>query len=155
MKNYIALLMICLTFFIETGFDNYQTLILSNTKITAKENILRYEVKLKTKDGSPLESKFDYQGHKIHGFELAVKPSEPLAELMELDKKSKLTKMCPHTIGSDTDYPNELVLNVEYIIKKGSDPRKVEKLAKEESTLFIFDGANKIKVLSLKGQNGE
>ncbi|MBU7592836.1 hypothetical protein [Metabacillus halosaccharovorans] len=86
---------------------------------------------------------------------MAVKPNKPLAELMELDKESKLTKMCPHTSGSDTDYPDRLLLDVEYFIKKGSDPKNFERLAKEESTLFIFDGANKIKEISLEGQNGE
>jgi hypothetical protein len=54
--------------------------------------------------------------------------------------------MRPHTIGtSSLSSDDELLLFSEYIIKEDSDLRKVAKLAKVEVTLFIFDGANKIK----------
>ncbi|WP_077215204.1 hypothetical protein [Bacillus dakarensis] len=146
MKKFISLVITCFIIFILTGFDKQQNLNIISIKINVKENILRYEVLLKTDDGSPIRSYFDYPGERIQGFELAVLPNKPLAQLMELDdKNSKFTKMRPQTIGTSSLSKNDgLLLFNEYIIKKGSDTNRVEKLARDEATLFIFDGANKI-----------
>lgn len=152
MKRFNVLFIFCLTSIILFGFDSQQNLLYDNIKVDVKDNILRYEILLKTKDGSPIKSNFDYQGHQIQGFELAVKPHKPLAELMKLDRESKLTKMLPHSGGTSSGSQDELLLFVEYIIKDDSNPKEVGKIATNESTIFIFDGANKIKELPLSGQ---
>lgn len=153
MKRYKGLLFIaCIAFIILVGFDTQQNLLFDNIKVAVKDNILRYEVVLKTKDGSPVRSSYDYQGHQIRGFELAVKPHEPLVKLMKLDHNTKYTKMLPHSGGTSSGSQNELLLFVEYIIKDDSNPEEVEKIATKESTMFIFDGANLIKELPLTRQ---
>ncbi|MBD1224333.1 hypothetical protein [Virgibacillus halodenitrificans] len=152
MKRLNGLFIVCLSLIILIGFDNKQNLIIANIKVDVKDNLLRYEVILKTENGSPIKSNFDYQGHIIQGFELAVKPNKPLEELMELDKTSKFTKMLPDAAGTSSGSQDELLLFVEYIIKDDSNLKEVEKVAINEATLFIFDGANKIKELPLSGQ---
>ncbi|WP_077706747.1 hypothetical protein [Virgibacillus dokdonensis] len=153
MKRFNVIFIVCLTLIILIGFDKQQNLIFANIKVDIKDNILRYEVILKTEDGSPIKSNFDYQGHRIQGFELAVIPNKPLAQLMELeDNGSKYTKMLPHSGGTSSLSEDELLIYAEYVIKKGSNTNKIKKLASDEATLFIFDGANKIKELPLATQ---
>ena len=159
MKRFIGLFMTCFIIIILTGFDNQQNLNLTDINIDVKENILRYEVILKTDDGSPIKSNFDYPGQKIQGFEIAVIPNKPLAQLMELnenEKNSQFTKMLLNTMGtSSLSKDDELLLFIEYIIKKGSDMSKVEKLSRNEARLFIFDGADKIKEQPISRQLGD
>ncbi|EDL66449.1 hypothetical protein BSG1_03815 [Bacillus sp. SG-1] len=131
-----------------TGFEKQQYFNIKEVNIEVKDNILSYEVILQTDDGTPIESRYDYPGQKIQGFELAVIPNKPLADLMELEiyKESKFTKMRPNQIGTRaSSREDEIILFSEYVIKNNSDLVKLEKLAMQEAILFIFDGANKIK----------
>lgn len=148
MKKLLSLFIVCMVLSVLTGLEKQQYFNLKAVKIDVKDNILRYEVILQTDNGTPLESRYDYPGQKIQGFELAVVPNKPLADLMELDIKeeSKYTKMLPNQIGTRaSSRDDEIILFSEYVIKNDSDLVKLEKLARDEATLFIFDGANKMK----------
>jgi hypothetical protein len=147
MKKLLGLFVACIMIIVLIGFDKQQSFNLKAVKINVKDNILRYDVILKTDDGTPIKSRFDYPGQRIHGFELAVVPNKRLANLMELDgnQESRFTKMRPNKIGTrSSSRDEEIHLFCEYIIKNDSDLVKVKEFAKDEATIFIFDGANKI-----------
>ncbi|MEI5909286.1 hypothetical protein WAK64_19745 [Bacillus spongiae] len=150
MKKRMVIFFICVPFLLLLGMNVPQKLTISHIEITAKGQVLIYKVNLSAVDGSKVESQFDYQGNHIHGFELAVKPSESLAKHMEMNTKSKLMKMCPKRSGGSMASNGGWNLEVQYYIKEESNQKKVEKLARKESTLYIFDGTDKIIEHSLK-----
>ncbi|RDW20108.1 hypothetical protein CWR48_05180 [Oceanobacillus arenosus] len=143
MKRILALIFICITYCIVTGFDNADQLKLSDVEITIikSDGVLRYDFKIKNTGETPIKSEFDYPGRHPLGIELVVRPNEKLATQMEMEENTKYRKMRPRGAGSSSYFQPgvETHFYVEYQVKKGADYDKVRKYALD-STLLILDG---------------
>ena len=100
---------------------------------------------------SQLGDKFDYPGHHHYGLELALKPSEKLAVLMEKEPNTKYSKMMFRGGGGGGAIQpgKEEPFHVEYQIKDDVDINQVKKNALE-GTLLLLDGKNVVAGIPLK-----